>query len=679
MRMASTQIDGRFSMARCLACLACLMAGSRTAVAADLISAGSVWKYRDNGSNQGTVWRNPGFDDSAWPSGPAQLGYGDGDEATTVAYGPNASAKYITTYFRRTFMVADPAAVQALQLALLRDDGAVVYLNGTEVHRSNMLVGPIGHTSVAPAAIGGADESAFHSAVIDRGLLVPGMNTLAVEVHQQSGTSSDISIDLRLSDINTASVVRGPYLQRANPTGLIVRWRTDLGGDGRVRYGLAPDALTSQADDTAMGTEHRVVLTGLSPDTLYYYSVGTSGATLAGDATYSFRTPPVVGTSKATRIWVLGDPGTANADARRVRDSYYAFAGSPTPDLWLMLGDNAYESGTDSEYQAGVFDTYPATLRSSVLWPTLGNHDGVSADSATLTGPYYDIFSLPRNGESGGLASGTEAYYSFDYANIHFVCLESHETNRSPTGPMMTWLTNDLAATTQPWIIAFWHHPPYSKGSHDSDASDEPQMREMRANALPILEAAGVDLVLTGHSHAYERSHLIDGHYGDSDTLTPAMVLNNGGGNPAAGGGGRYAKATLPHGGHEGAVYAVAGSSGKLSDGPLNHPVMYFSLLEFGSMVLDIRGNRMDASFLDDAGGVRDRFAIVKGPGNPCGSADFDGDGDVGTDLDIEAFYACIGGNCCPACGSPDFDGDGDQGTDADIAAFFRVLGGGNC
>ena len=84
--------------------------------------------------------------------------------------------------------------------------------------------------------------------------------------------------------------------------------------------------------------------------------------------------------------------------------------------------------------------------------------------------------------------SGTEAYYSFDYANVHFVCLESFETNRSATGPMLTWLQNDLASTAQPWVIAFFHHPPYSKGSHDSDTDIE--LKEMRQNALPILEDA---------------------------------------------------------------------------------------------------------------------------------------------------------------------------------------------
>ena len=137
----------------------------------------------------------------------------------------------------------------------------------------------------------------------------------------------------------------------------------------------------------------------------------------------------------------------------------------------------------------------PCCARAS-CGPRSGNHDGYTADSASQTGPYYDIFSLPRPGEAGGLASGTEAYYSFDYANIHFICLESFETNRSTSGPMLTWLRNDLASTTQPWIVAFFHHPPYSKGSHDSDT--EIELKEMRQNALPILENAGVDLVLSG-------------------------------------------------------------------------------------------------------------------------------------------------------------------------------------
>ena len=152
-----------------------------------------------------------------------------------------------------------------------------------------------------------------------------------------------------------------------------------------------------------------------------------------------------------------------------------------------------------------------------MLWPTLGNHDGRSADSTTESGPYYDIFSLPRNGEAGGVASGTEAYYSFDYGNMHFICLDSNETDRSADGAMMTWLEADLAANDKEWVIAFWHHSPYSKGHYDSDELG--RSIDLRQNAVPLLERYGVDLVLTGHSHSYERSYLIDGHYGLSGHL----------------------------------------------------------------------------------------------------------------------------------------------------------------
>ena len=104
-----------------------------------------------------------------------------------------------------------------------------------------------------------------------------------------------------------------------------------------------------------------------------------------------------------------------------------------------MLGDNAYSSGTDSQYQKAVFSMYSAMLRQVPLWPTLGNHDALSADSSTLSGVYYDIFSLPSRGQCGGLVSGTEAYYSFNFANIHFVCLDSQDTDRSKDGAMASF------------------------------------------------------------------------------------------------------------------------------------------------------------------------------------------------------------------------------------------------
>ena len=353
-------------------------------------------------------------------------------------------------------------------------------------------------------------------------------------------------------------------------------------------------------------------LTGLSADVKYFYSVGTSSVTLAGgDSDHFVVTAPVPGTAKPTRIWVIGDSGTANGNARAVRDAFLEFTGSRDPDLWIMLGDNAYNEGNDVEYQAAVFDTYPQVLTRTVLWPTLGNHDGRTADSTTESGPYYDIFSLPRNGEAGGVASGTEAYYSFDYGNMHFICLDSDETDRSADGAMMTWLEADLAANDREWVIVFWHHAPYSKGHYDSDELG--RSIDLRQNAVPILERYGVDLVLTGHSHSYERSYLIDGHYGLSGTFTDAMKKNPGDG--SATGDGAYQKPAAVGAPHAGAVYVVAGTAGLVKPGgSLDHPAMAVSIRTLGSMVLDVNGSRLDAMFLDSNGNIRDDFTILKVP-----------------------------------------------------------------
>ena len=124
-------------------------------------------------------------------------------------------------------------------------------------------------------------------------------------------------------------------------------------------------------------------------------------------------------------------------------------------------------------------------------------------------------------GESGGVASGTEHYYSYDFANIHFICLDSMTAGRTTNNAMYLWLTNDLANVTATWTIAYWHHPPYTKGSHDSDY--ETDLIEMRQVFLPVLEQGGVDLVLAGHSHCYERSYLLDQHYGNSSTFNNSM------------------------------------------------------------------------------------------------------------------------------------------------------------
>jgi len=664
-----------------------------------LISTGATWRYFGDGSNPPADWRATNFNDSAWQSGPAPLGHGDGDESTVTWSGPAPAP--VTTYFRHSFAITNRRDFFNLTLRLLCDDGAAVYLNGSEVFRRNLPAGPLTASTLALVSVEGAGESAFEQRAVGAYLLVDGTNTLAVELHQSSLGLHDASFDLALTanlplapptsvitsptdgsllnpgavaittsisdfdghiylvrffangvwlgdstlppytfvwsatqpgrfslraqaidnsgrwaysepvhvQIGNAAgdqIVRGPYLQSGTPHSVIVRWRTDWFTGSVVLFGTNQSALDHIADNGEITVEHEVQLTGLRPGTRYFYSIGTADGALAGGPEYSFVTTPT--NTQPVRVWVIGDSGSANANAAAVRDTYEDSTTLHT-DVWLMLGDNAYEEGTDDQYQAAVFDMYPARLRQTVLWPTIGNHDAASGGVAGGF-PYFDIFTLPRNGEAGGLPSGTERYYSFDYANIHFVCLDSASSSRAPGSAMLTWLENDLAATGKDWIIAYWHHPPYSFGTHNSDF--EVELIEMRQYVLPILEHHGVDLVLSGHSHNYERSYLLDGFYGLSSQLSGAMLLNDGSGREDADG--AYRKPAGGLGAGQGTVYAVCGCSG---EGGIfefaKHPAMFVNYSGHGSMVLDIDGLRLDAKFLRTPGQIDDRFTILKG------------------------------------------------------------------
>jgi hypothetical protein len=230
------------------------------------------------------------------------------------------------------------------------------------------------------------------------------------------------------------------------------------------------------------------------------------------------------------------------------------------------------------------------------------------------------MHTFPTAGEAGGVASGTEEYYSFDYANIHFIVLESFYEENNAT--QHAWLTNDINSTDQDWIIAFFHHPPYTKGSHDSDS--EQDLIDVRANFLNRLEAGGVDLVLNGHSHSYERSYFINGHYGlsgtfDSSDDTAANTDHTVGTNGHLSGqadtsDGAYMK---PLAQNEGAVYITTGSAGKVTGTLTKHNAMYEYLYQLGSIVLEIEsdggtGQNLNVKFIRETGAIDDYFTIHK-------------------------------------------------------------------
>lgn len=180
-----------------------------------LIPQGSVWKYLDDGSNQGTAWRELNYNDSSWKSGPAELGFGDGDEKTVISKTNSQGQQIITYYFRRYFMIDNPEDYSSVTVRLRRDDGGIVYINGVEVFRSNMPSGTNIAASTFASGSASDDGNTWYSTNISPSLLMIGTNLCAVEIHQQNTTSSDVTFELELIGM--------PKL-RAN----ILRFRKDI-------------------------------------------------------------------------------------------------------------------------------------------------------------------------------------------------------------------------------------------------------------------------------------------------------------------------------------------------------------------------------------------------------------------------------------------------------------------
>jgi predicted MPP superfamily phosphohydrolase len=363
--------------------------------------------------------------------------------------------------------------------------------------------------------------------------------------------------------------------------------------------------------DAALVTDHMVRLSGLSPSTKYYYAVEDQYYVLQGDQNNHFFTAPLTGDTQPVRIWAIGDFGDAGTGQAAVRDSYINYTGTTYTNLWLWLGDNAYSNGTEAEYQAKVFSIYPTLFKNIPLYPSIGNHDYAqsgyqSSASLTTNFPYFRIVSVPTAAEAGGVPSLTEKYYSYDYGNIHFIALDSYGSLNAAGSPMYNWLVNDLDANQQRWTIVYFHHPPYTKGSHDSDT--DPELANMRTRIIPVLESHHVDLVLSGHSHANERTALIQGHYGLANTFGSSMIVQGGSGTRPT----PYIKSPP----YAGTVYAVCGTGGELSSTtqpgwPM--PCMVFSdHAHNASLVIDVAGDRLDCKYLSATEGVLDEFTILK-------------------------------------------------------------------
>ncbi|UCF79185.1 MAG: metallophosphoesterase [Candidatus Eiseniibacteriota bacterium] len=506
MRRVESQVSAGVSA---LVSLAVLLVGLSFAEEC-LVPVGSTWKYMDDGSDQGSLWREVGFDDGSWAAGAAQLGYGDGDEVTVVGYGPDPGNKFVTTYFRHNFNVADPSLYGGLLLRLLRDDGAVVYLNGTEVARSNMPAGPTNYLTLASSAVSGGNEDAFFHYFVSAAYLVAGTNVLTVEIHQSSVTSSDISFDLELR--TTGLMRKGPYLvYEGDNTEMCLMWQLHSTAACTVEWG--PDTLCSSGSvptsEYGPDHQHAYTVTGLVPSAKYFYRVIAGSDTCTG----SFRAGPS-SDSATLKFIAYGDTRTYPSDHDQVAGGILSTYAADEEFQTLVLnvgdlvGDGDEESNWDSQFFDPTYSNIQTLLASAPYQAAMGNHEG----SGVLFTKYF-AYPFVSN-----------RYWSFDYGPAHFVVVDQY-TSYGPGSAQLDWIEDDLASTTRPWRFVYLHEPGWSAGGHGNNA-------DVQAYIQPLCEEHGVSILFAGHNHYYARAevngvrHITTGG-GGAPLYTPGVSYPN--------------------------------------------------------------------------------------------------------------------------------------------------------
>lgn len=282
------------------------------------------------------------------------------------------------------------------------------------------------------------------------------------------------------------TLTRGPYLQNLKPDSVIIVWRTDEAADGEVHFGLTP-ACEQIATETTTVLQHAVTLTGLEPAKEYFYNVKSGGQVLAENLT--FRSGKDASFNSFTFV-AMGDhrsqPVPHTAVAQRIK--------AIDPEIIIETGDLTADGDIYHLWDTEFFTPEKDVLPRSCLFPAIGNHEHSMSN-------YLDIFYLPTE------SSGTERYYSFDYANAHFIMLDT-TINFLPGSAEHNWLKSDLEANRlKKWIFAVCHYPPYSSCAvRGSDLN-------VRGAFSTLFEQYGVDIVFSGHNHGYERSWVNSVYY----------------------------------------------------------------------------------------------------------------------------------------------------------------------
>jgi acid phosphatase type 7 len=459
--------------------LVALLARDARAASYTYVAEGTPLVYLKGTAAPPADWRARTAAETGWTAAAPGfgIGYGDGDDRTVLADMQNS---YLTVYVRAHFTVgAERASLQQVSLRARFDDGFVAYLNGTEIGRASVPAGALLPTT---AAINHEVTDGEVSFALDPALLVAGDNVLAVEVHNASLGSSDLSFIPLLTAVDAAGpsalLTLGPYVQDVRRREVTLCWETDVPSPARVAYGLTP-ALGLVAEEPTLAIRHELRLTDLRPGTDYYYRVESAAGvgSTATTRTEGDRTSPL-------RVAAFGDTRSNAADHARVVAGVVAQA----PHLALHTGD-LVESSTVANW-ATFFSLEAPLVARTLLLPAIGNHEG----DAVL---YREKLVLPPDSPGG------ERYYARRFAQVAVVTLDEYGSGYAAGSVQAQWLQQTLAElATDPgirFVFVELHHGPYSSGSHGSNPT-------VRTDLAPLFEQSGVAIVFSGHDHDYERS-----------------------------------------------------------------------------------------------------------------------------------------------------------------------------
>jgi len=300
----------------------------------------------------------------------------------------------------------------------------------------------------------------------------------------------------------TVKIVRGPFIQSTTGTSARITWWTNIPAPSTVSYGIGtPSLLVGESPNVQ---QHVMLIGGLQPGSTYAYTV-TSGAVSSGP--WSFTTARSAGSTYT--FSAVGDFGGGSAQGTSLANLIGAGG-----DFVLTVGDNVYPDSRDPDFEHTYWDfdhrffkPYAVAFRQQTAWLAGGNHEYYGDEA------FWRIAWLPNN----------ERWYSYDWGNAHFLVLDS-EQPFGPGTPQGAFAAADLAANqSDAWRIVVVHRPPYSSTSANSSSST------VRADLVPLLEQQNVDLVLTGHSHNYERTYPLVGGVPSEGGVT--YVVSGGGGN----------------------------------------------------------------------------------------------------------------------------------------------------